>query len=227
MKVKLLIVTALAMVIVFTFTACQQTDVIGNVSKTSFEALVTKMSGEVAADEASNSWSLTSPAGERFLWSKDLAGTPDAAIEFDATPFISAGLDAAKLPTEIYTYNQANNKITIAAELGSPKAAAKADATAADSFKQLVDTNREAIGYHAKLDHYGVALGNGNMFEWAKDMSTNDKDIVFVLNPQPFIDAGVDTAKLTDWVFTKVPVMDENNKEIEVEKFLKPYEISK
>ena len=34
-------------------------------------------------------------------------------------------------------------------------------------------------------------LGNGNMFEWAKDMKTTgmtidqDKDIVFVLNPEP------------------------------------------
>jgi hypothetical protein len=227
MKTKLLIVAAVAMVLVFTFTACQKTDVVGNVSKTSFEALITKSADKVATDEANNSWALTSPGGERFLWSKDLAGTPDAAIEFDATPFINAGLDTAKLPAEIFSYDQASNKIKVATELGSPKAAAKADATAIDSFKQLVDTKREAIGYHAKLDHYGVALGNGNMFEWAKDMSTNDKDIVFVLNPKPFIDAGVDTAKLTDWVFAQVPVVDENNKEILVDKYLKPYELSK
>lgn len=227
MRKKLLALTAVAMVSVFTLTACQQTDVVGNVSKSSFEALVTQEAGNVAVDEQNNSWALTSPGGERFLWSKDLAGTPDAAIEFDATPFINAGLDAAKLPTEIYSYDQATNKIKIAAELGSPKNAAKADAKASEAFNELVATNREAIGYHAKLDHYGVALGNGNMFEWAKDLKTNDKDIVFVLNPQPFIDAGVDTTKLTDWVFTKVPVMDENNKEIEVEKFLKPYELNK
>ncbi|MDF2884909.1 MAG: hypothetical protein K0R54_5479, partial [Clostridiaceae bacterium] len=51
--------------------------------------------------------------------------------------------------------------------------------------------------------------------------------MVFVVNPQPLIDAGVDPAKVTDWVFTKVPVMDENDKEIEVDKFLKPYELGK
>lgn len=227
MKKKLLTVTAAAMALALTLTACQSTDVVGNVSKTSFEALVNKTTDKVAADEQNKSWALTSPGGERFLWSKDLSGTPDAAIEFDATPFINAGLDTAKLPADIYSYDQATNKIKIATELGSPKTAAKADATASQAFVQLVDTNRDAIGYHAKLDHYGVALGNGNMFEWAKDMSTNDKDIVFVLNPQPFIDAGVDTTKLTDWVFTEVPVMDENNKEILVEKFLKPYELGK
>jgi hypothetical protein len=227
MKIKLLTITAIAMVSVFTLTACQSTDVIGNVSKTSFEALTNKVSDKVATDEATKSWAITSPGGERFLLGKDMAGTPDAAIEFDATPFINAGLDTTKLSTDIYSYDQATNRLKIAAELGNPKAAGKADAKVAESFSQLVDTNRDAIGYHAKLDHYGVALGNGNMFEWAKDLATNDKDMVFVVNPQPLIDAGVDPAKVTDWVFTKVPVMDENNKEIEVDKFLKPYELGK
>jgi len=227
MKKRLLAATAIAMISVFTFTACQQADVVGNVAKTSFEALVTKSADKVTTDEQNNSFAITSPGGERFLWSKDLKGTPDAAIEFDAAPFVNAGLDASKLPTEIYTYDQAANKIKIATELGAAKNAAKADVQPAAAFNELVAVNREAIGYHAKLDHYGVALGNGNMFEWAKDMSTNDKDIVFVLNPQPFIDAGVDTAKLTDWVYADVPVMDENNKEVLVKKFLKPYELGK
>jgi hypothetical protein len=225
MRIKLLTVTAIAMVLVFALTACQSTDVIGKVSKTSFEALTNKVGDNVTTDEQSKSWAIKSPGGERFLLTKDMAGTPDAAIEFDATPFINAGLDTTKLSTEIYSYDQASNKLKIAAELGSPKNAAKADAKVTDSFNQLVETNRKSIGYHAKLDHYGVALGNGNMFEWAKDLSTNDKDMVFVLNPQPLIDAGVDPAKVTDWVFTKVPVVDENNKEIQVDKFLKPYSL--
>lgn len=227
MKIKLLTITAIAMVLIFALTACQSTDVVGNVSKTSFEALTNKVSDKLTTDEQSKSWAITSPGGERFLLGKDMAGTPDAAIEFDATPFINAGLDPTKLSTDIYSYDQASNRIKIAAELGSPKTAVKADAKVTDSFNKLVETNRESIGYHAKLDHYGIALGNGNMFEWAKDLTTNDKDMVFVLNPQPLIDAGVDPAKVTDWVFAKVPVVDENNKEIQVDKFLKPYELSK
>ena len=227
MKIKLLTITAIAMVLIFALTACQSTDVIGKTAKTSFEALTNTISDKVTTDEQNNSWAITSPGGERFLLSKDMAGTPDAAIEFDATPFITAGLDTTKLPTDIYSYDNTSNRIKIAAELGSPKNAAKTDAKVSESFSQLVDTNRKSIGYHAKLDHYNVALGNGNMFEWAKDLSTNDKDMVFVLNPQQLIDAGVDPAKVTDWVFTKVPVVDENNKEIQVDKFLKPYELSK
>jgi hypothetical protein len=225
-KMKPLIITAIAVSLALSLTACQGADVIGNNAKTSFEALTKKVPAETALRQE-NSWAITSPGGEQFLWSKDLAGSPDAAIEFDGAPFISAGLDPAKLPTDIFTYDPASNKIKVAAELGTPAKAAKADMAAVDSFKLLVDTKREAIGYHAKLDHYGVALGKGNMFEWAKDMGTNDKDMVFVLNPEPFIAAGVDAAKLQGWTFAKVEVMDESNKPIQVDKFLKPYELGK
>ncbi len=223
-KIKSLTIAAIALSLALSLTACQGADVIGSNAKASFETLTKKVAPETASQQE-NSWSITSPGGEQFLWSKDLAGSLDAAIEFDAAPFISAGLDASKLPTDIFTYDQASNKIKVATELGTPAKATKADITAVDSFKLLVDTKREAIGYHAKLDHYGVALGSGNMFEWAKDMSTNDKDMVFVLNPEPFIAAGVDTNKLQDWVFAKVEVMDENNKPIQVDKFLKPYDL--
>jgi len=89
----------------------------------------------------------------------------------------------------------------------------------------LVELKRDAIGYHSALDHYGVDLGNGNAFEWAKDMSTNDKDIVFVLDPKVLTDAGVDPTKVEGWVFAKVKTMDANDKPIEVDKFLKPFSL--
>jgi hypothetical protein len=81
------------------------------------------------------------------------------------------------------------------------------------------------IGYHGAADHFGVNLGGGNLFEWAKDMSKNDKDIVCVLNPQPFIDAGVDPAMVEGWLFAKVAVEDEKGRPVEVDKFLKPFDI--
>jgi hypothetical protein len=88
-----------------------------------------------------------------------------------------------------------------------------------------VEKYRPMIGYHAPLDHYGIGLGEGNMFEWAKDMAKNDKDLVFVLNPEPLIQAGVDPAKIEGWVFARVPVKDPSGKSIEVDKFLKPYDL--
>lgn len=227
MQRKILIMTAIAMILVFTLTACQQTDVIGKFSKTSFEALVNKLGDNVKADTATRSWYLTSPGGEHFIWGKGLSGVTNATMEFDAAPFINAGLDTAKLPTDIYAYDQTSNKLIITRALINPKGGAEPDSSAANSFAQIVDANRDAIGYHAKLDHYNIDLGDGNKFEWAKDMSKNDKDMVFVLNPQPLIASGVDPAKVTGWVFVKVEVMDANNKPIQVDKFLKPYDISK
>ena len=62
------------------------------------------------------------------------------------------------------------------------------------------------------------------MFEWAKDMSINDKDMVFVVNPEPFIKAGVDPQNLSGWIFTKIPV-EKDGKTVEVDKFLKIFDL--
>jgi hypothetical protein len=82
---------------------------------------------------------------------------------------------------------------------------------------------RKNIGYHAQMDHYNLDL-NGAIFEWAKDLSTNDKDIVFVLNPEPLIAAGVRPEKVEGWIYAQVPVMVDG-KETQVYKFLKPFNL--
>jgi hypothetical protein len=109
-------------------------------------------------------------------------------------------------------------------KLSEAKPKYQGDPTPLSSYEQLVALKREAVGYHAALDHYGVNLGDGNLFEWAKDMGKNDKDIVFVLNPEPFVKAGVDAQKVDGWLFGKVPV-DIEGKPAEVDKFLKPFNL--
>ena len=221
MKSKI-ILTTLSLAAIFTLSACQQADVVGKVSSKSFEAVLKKIPDNIKSDDANNGWALTSPTGERFIWSKDFSteGKPDAMLEFDAKPFIDAGLDINKLPKEMV----AGDKLVYKAEFGQDKFTYKGEPTPIDSYSQIVKTHRDVIGYHEKLDHYGAALGNGNMFEWAKDITTNDKDIVFVLNPQPFIDAGVKPDKVQGWVFAKVEVKDKNGKPEQVDKFLKPFD---
>jgi hypothetical protein len=224
---KKLIITGLVLILALSLAACQATDVVGKYAVTSFEAVLNKIPDKITSDEVNNGWSLASPTGERFVWSKDFSkeGNPDIMLEFDAKPFINAGLDVNKLPKETYLYLEDMNVLMVHSELGNEKFTYTGEAKPLDSFKKLVETNRESIGYHAALDHYGVAMGNGNMFEWAKDMSTNDKDIVFVLNPQPFIDAGVDPAKVEGWAFAKVEVMEDGGKKVEVDKLLKPFDL--
>lgn len=225
---KKLLITGLVLIMALSLAACQAADVVGKFAVTSFEALLNKIPDNITSDDANNGWSLTSPTGERFIWGKDFSneGTPDLMLEFDAQPFINAGLDPAKLPQRTYALDASTGKLTIRAELGNEKFTYSGEAKPLDSFKKLVETNRDSIGYHAELDHYGTALGDGNMFEWAKDLTTNDKDIVFVLNPQTFIDAGVDPSKVEGWVFAKVPVMDGKGNKIEVDKLLKPFDLN-
>lgn len=222
MKNKI-ILTAVVLTAALTLSACKETDVVAKVASTSFDAILDTIPDNVASDDSNNAWALTSPTGERFLWSKDFSseGISDAMIEFDSAPFVAAGLDLTKLPAEMV----AGDKIVYVSTLGDDEFTYKGDATPLDSFNQIVKTHRDVIGYHEALDHYGISLGDGNMFEWAKDAKTNDKDIVFVLNPQPFIDAGVDPNAIEGWVFAKVPVMDENGKKIEVDKILKPFNL--
>ena len=224
MKKKIAII-AMGLIIVLTLAACQQTDVVAQYAVTSFEALGNRLGDQVALDEERNAWALASPGGERFLLAQSFEATPDVMLEFEAAPFKKAGLDVAKLPAEIYSYDPQGDRITVKGEIGNKKFDANASGALVDTFRQVVKNNRTAVGYHMELDHYGIELGNGNMFEWAKDLATNDKDMVFVLNPQPFIEAGVDPNAVEGWVFAKVPMMDANNKPVEMEKLLKPYEL--
>ncbi len=224
-KVKKAILTICAgAMAVLALVGCSQLDVVGRASITSFDAVLKAIPDKVQADEMNVGWSLSAPDDAvRFIWSEDYSRSPihDAMLEFDAQPFIEAGLDPSKLPENIQYYE---DKLMVGTKFGSDELKYFGKATPLKAYEQIVNLYRDSIGYHTALDHYGVKLGNGNMFEWAKDMSTNDKDIVFVLNPEPFIAAGVDPNAVTGWVFAKVPV-EENGETVEMDKFLKPFDL--
>jgi hypothetical protein len=212
------------LVTVLSLTACQQTDLIGKVAKTSFAEVVKAIPNQVEVDEMNGGWSLNSPDGTaRFIWSSDYSKSPlhDVMIEFDAEPFINAGLDVNKLPEGLVF----EDKIMLGTKLGKDELKYNGEATSEASFNQIVTLYRDSIGYHEVLDHYGVDLGDGNKFEWAKDMDTNDKDIVFVVNPEIFIEAGVNPDAVKGWVYAAVEMKDMSGKTIEVMKFLKPFDI--
>jgi len=206
---------------------CSATDVVAKVANTSFAAVVAASGSGVAWSDEDQAWGLPSPSGDKFLLSADFSGNgSDAQFAFDAAPFVAAGLDVAKLPaTEGIKYELEDGKFMFRFELGSDKFSPEAKKTIGATFADLVKFQRTRVGYHEKLDHYGIKLGNDNMFEWAKDMSTNDKDIVFVLNPEPFIAAGVDPSKIEGWAFAKVETKDEAGKTIQVDKLLKPFNL--
>jgi hypothetical protein len=209
--------------------SCGKLDVVGTDSVKSFDKVLKRMPQSVAPDAMNGGWSLTAPdGGARFIWSKNYAESPlhDVMIEFDAAPFIDAGFDPERTP-ENFAENFAfyDGKIMVGTKLGQERLRYQGEATPLASYEQIVKLKRNNIGYHMAMDHYGVNLGDGNLFEWAKDMDANDKDIVFVLNPEPFIAAGVDPAGIKGWIFAKVTVDDANGKPIEVDKILKPFDL--
>jgi hypothetical protein len=215
----------LATLVLLMAVSCGNLDVVGKESVASFDKVLKQMPQALRPDEMNGGWSLAAPDGQaRFIWSKNYAESPlhDVMLEFDAAPFIAAGLDPEKLPESIAFYE---GKIMVGTKLGEETLKYSGEVTPLASYEQIVKLKRNAIGYHAALDHYGVNLSGGNLFEWAKDMNTNDKDIVFVLNPEPFLSAGVDPNKIGGWLFTKVTVDDENGKPVEVDKILKPFNL--
>lgn len=224
MQKKLILIIFSIMALVGLSGCSSNTDVIGTTSIKSFEKVLNIIPDQVTEDEAYLSWSLAASDGSaRFIWSKDFSQTQtyDAFLEVDAQPFINAGLDINKLQGGFVV----GDKIIVGTDFGNDNLTYEGDVTPLESYKQIVKLYRDSIKYHVALDHYGVALGNGNTFEWAKDMAKNDKDIVFVLNPQVFIDAGVDPNAVDGWVFAKVDTMDENGKKVQLDKFLKPFDL--
>lgn len=215
---KRLLSFIIATSIIFLFTSCASTDIVGNAAIQSFKLVLDAIPDKVTKAEEVTGWSLTAPDDSaEFIFKNDYS----AEMIFDAKPFIDAGLDVSKFPIDIV-----DDKIIIkSTKYTSKNPEYNWGETPISYFETIVKFKRDHIKYHGDLDHFGVSLDNGNMFEFAKDMSKNDKDIVFALNPQVFIDAGVDPNKVEGWVFAKVKTMESNGKTIEVDKFLKPFNL--
>lgn len=223
--VKRLAVSGVVAGLMLSFAACGQLDVIGNGSVTSFDAVLNLIPNQVEADEINAGWSLTAPDGSaRFIWSGDWSRSPlhDVMLELDATPFIEAGLDPEKLPDDYAYYD---DMLTVGVKLGDNALNYNGTSTPLAAYEQIVKTKRDRIGYHMDHDIYELVIYDGNAFRWAKDMSTNNRDIVFVLNSEPLIAAGVDPESVEGWVFTKVEAMDETGKMVEADKFLKRFDL--
>ena len=200
------------------------TDVIGKGAITSFKGMLESLPDKAISNESGKMWVLAAPDQSAFFaWriDKNTAVPNDIMLWFSAKPFVKAGLDINKLPKELLS----GDKIVIGAKVKQTVASAKGSITPLSSFEQIVESDRNRIGYHSEMDHYGLSFSGGNVFEWAKNSIKKDKDIVFVLNPQIFIEAGVNPSKVDGWVFGKVTVEDSKGKMVKVDKFLKPFNL--
>jgi hypothetical protein len=204
------------------------TDVVGAGAVTSFQAMIDALKMPPALVEDDDMWVLTAPDGGAAFWWRASANDGrnfDVYISIDAEPFVKAGLDVSKLPAEMKGALESRGKLTLGKKLSVDPLAYEGDVTPLSSFEWIVRLDRDAVGYHTALDHYGVTVSDGSLLEWARDMTVNDKDLVFVLNPQVFIDAGADPAKVEGWSFGKVTVEDARGRKFDADKFLKPFDL--
>ncbi|MDD3341069.1 MAG: hypothetical protein PHN72_02570 [Bacilli bacterium] len=201
----------------------QKMDTIGNDSVKAFQKVANASENSVITDTQKNHFILTTKDKEtQFIWSKDIKKNESYSIKmaFSLEPFEKAGLDIEKLPSKTIQ----NNKIVIERTFKA-KTSLEESKTATNSYKNIMELNRESIKYHESLDHYGIDFMNGNMLEWARDIEKNDKDLVFVLNPEPFIKAGVNVNQIEGWSYTKVSHMD-HGKTVKVYKLIKSFSLT-
>ena len=191
------------------------TDVLGNKAVESFNKIAEKEASYIKVEELEPEKTVyrytLSDNSSSFLWG-DKTG-----ISVDIKPFKEAGLDISKLPKEMIEAD----KLIIEFE----QAESKAGEDPGKAFKNFVKDNRDAIGYHAQLDHFGIKLGNGNMFEWAQDIEKNDKDVVFVINPEMIAEYGADVTKIEGWIYADVEMMNDKGEKITEKKLLKPFDL--
>ncbi len=214
---KIIPITALFALAISIFAGCAAADVVLKYSPDSFENIVDKYPDLVTDNTLTDHYYYLTVDGEttvKISHDYELTGADDIMIETPLRPFVDAGLDVSKLGDG---YKVVDDMFYLTAEYGNGTGMKDA---VTDSLFESVTSDRSKLTYHQKLDHYGIKLTAGK-FEWAKDYTTNDKDIVFVIKAQPLKDLGVDVNNISGWTFTTVQDTDGSN----VDVLLKAYNL--
>lgn len=211
---------ALVVALLSVLTLAGTLDIIGRWSVPAFEAALENMPANVSEEPTYGGWAISAPdSSARFIIRSTDAVKEgyDLTFVIDAAPFIAAGADATKLPGTSTT----DGRLYIGKDVDDASDGRDAKGPA-EAYAAILRANRSGVKYHAEMGHFGISLGGGNMFEWAKELRTNDKDIVFVLNPEPFKEAGADLNSIEGWILAKIAVMDEKGRMVPVDKLVKP-----
>lgn len=196
---------------------CADTDVVLKYSPGSLDA-ITKAFPNIAgeADMETHYAPLTIDKETALIVSHDYSktGKDDILIETPLKPFTDAGLDTSKLGEG---YKVQNDKFYLTSDYGNGTGLKN---NIRDSLFEAVKSDRKVLTYHQTLDHYGIKLTQGK-FEWAKNYTKNDKDIVFVIAAKPLADIGVDVGNIQGWTF--LTMKDESGNDTDV--LVKPYDL--
>lgn len=212
-----ILTTLILILTILALSGCTSVDVIKKYSQTSFDDIIESSPDLITDSTKDNHYFNLSVDGMTTLHiSNDYneTGKNDLVLSTPIQPFIDAGLDTSKLAA-MYQYDDIT--LSVNTDFGNGNGERN------DVQKALFESvayDRKSLSYHEELDHYGIKL-NGGKFEYAKDFTKNDKDIVFVLAAQPFVDAGVDVNSIDGWIFKTMPEPDGST----IDVLLKPFDL--
>jgi hypothetical protein len=222
-KINLIKFIASGVTVAALLTACAPLDVVQKDAVRAFGDVLKLLPSE---EYEQSRWRLTAPDGTAWFAFDNMS--MDMAV--DAEPFVSAGADLSKLPNSgEHNLNPGRDSIWFMSQ-GFDMLNQNVKDSPLEQFNRDVAFLRRYLGYHEDMEHYNIDL-NGAVFEWAKDLSTVEKtgknqelDIVFALNPEPLIAAGVEPGKVEGWSYDTVKVMADG-RETDVYRFLKPFDL--
>jgi len=192
---------------------CAATDVVLKYGRSSFDAIISAFPNLVSSSEGY--FVLTADGMTSLKVSSDYhAGQDDIVLETPLEPFVRAGLDASRLPEG---FRAEGDRLYLTTDYGD---GAGTHDNVRDSLFEAVKADRMTLSYHKELDHFGISLARGK-FEWAKDHTQNDKDIVFVISAEHLAKLGVDVRNIEGWAF--LTMMDQDGNDMDV--LVKPYDL--
>ncbi|MDR2514542.1 MAG: hypothetical protein LBD02_04950 [Christensenellaceae bacterium] len=199
--------------------ACAALDVVANDASRAFGDVLEALPAAFSDEEGG--WFLTAPDGAAKLQIQSQC----VVLRVDAKPFIDAGLNVDERPEH-------NPDSLVFSTLGFDMLNMNVKASAKEQFASNLRPLRSKLGYHGAMDHYTLQIGEGAAFEWAKNLKKHsvsgadqEKDIVFVLDPEPLIAAGLDPEKVEGWSYAAVP-MEQDGQMKEVWKLLKAFDLA-
>lgn len=105
------------------------------------------------------------------------------------------------------------------------KGNSSANDNAYKSINSIIKANRDKVGFHMEMSHWGLSLQGEEKFEWTKEPSSNEADFAMVILADPFIKAGLDTNKLDSKVLAFKKASKEGNME-NSNLLIRPFNIS-
>lgn len=212
---SIFIVAALALCLF----ACNATDAVKNDAVNSFSELLQKFEIMGYITDI-NLNILTSPSGtEKFVWGSRVL------ILIDLSEFIDAGLDSSKLAgllaDEIFDLQGE----WFEAEMADMPLVGEYQETTR-VIEEIVEKKRDALSYCEATGHFSLSLGNKFAFLWAQNLQTNDADLIFALNPAPFLDAGLNPQLLENWRLTEIETAGERGETVTQAALVKEYNLA-